>query len=102
MISLLNSARRNAKSGGYVSPQVSASKLLEIWNHQNGCIMCHGAIGLLKAHLHHNHETGEFEGFAHESCNLVEGHLRKLSSTRLVSFCRYIMKGVKPWQKNKA
>jgi len=88
---LLYRQRWNAEERGYKPPNITAEQMLRFWIDQKGlCAACNGELQLLDSAFDHNHETGEPRGFLHQQCNLMEGHLAKMTREARESFIDFI------------
>ena len=90
---LLRNLKRDAKRHGYKPPAISAAGMVAAWRKQdNFCAACQSPILLFEASADHNHQTGEFRGFIHRSCNQAEGHLTRMSDVELDRFLAWYLK----------
>ena len=65
-----------------------------LFNSQGGrCAICGEEIGLVSAHLDHNHLTGKVRGFLCAPCNLMLGVARE-SRERLIAGYWYLQKDI--------
>jgi hypothetical protein len=85
-------SRADAKRGGFVPPNISASKLVSLVQASKRCFGCNGLLdwnnkeSRRRPHLHHDHITGEVHGFCHPTCNQAEGMLNKLTAKERYNF----------------
>lgn len=79
-----------ARRRNYASPLINHYGLVVLMQNSKTCVLC-GAVldwSQKSPHLHHDHETGQVHGFAHQLCNQAEGMLMKMAPENRAHFIR--------------
>ena len=75
---IIKRAELTATDEGYLAPNITAEKLVELRKTSTHCAACELPLDWAGAspHLHHDHETGRVIGYTHRWCNAMEGNIR--------------------------